>query len=112
MSEVQIQRAVAIVDDAAVQRNCERLVSELRDGATLCAVVKADGYGHGAVECARAALAGGAGWLAVAAAAEATELREHLPDARILTMGALTEAELEAALAEAAEPGIDLRPGL
>jgi alanine racemase len=110
VSEVQIQRAVAIVDDAAVQRNCERLVSELRDGATLCAVVKADGYGHGAVECARAALAGGAGWLAVAAAAEATELREHLPDARILTMGALTEAELEAALAAGSDVAA-WRPG-
>ena len=71
--------------------------SEL-DGARLCAVVKANGYGHGAVECARAALAGGATWLAVAAAAEAAELRGQLPDARLLTMGALTEAELELAL--------------
>ncbi len=37
----------------------------------LCAVVKADGYGHGAVQSARAALAGGASWLAVVAASEA-----------------------------------------
>ena len=43
--------------------------------ARLCAVVKADGYGHGAVPAARAALAGGAAWLAVATAAEAAELR-------------------------------------
>ena len=38
-------------------------------------MVKADGYGHGAVPCGRAALAGGASWLAVAAASEAAELR-------------------------------------
>jgi alanine racemase len=67
-------------------------------GSRLCAVVKANGYGHGAVECARAALAGGATWLAVAAAVEAAELRSQLPDARLLTMGALTEAELDLAL--------------
>ncbi len=97
MSESGIQRAVAVVDQGAVERNCARLVSEL-GGSRLCAVVKANGYGHGAVECARAALAGGATWLAVAAASEAVELRGQLPESRILTMGALTEAELDLAL--------------
>jgi len=93
-----VQRALARVDLGAVERNCARLASELSGGAALCAVVKADGYGHGAVECARAALAGGASWLGVAAATEARELREALPDARILTMGALTPEELEVTL--------------
>jgi alanine racemase len=97
MSELGVQRAVAVVDQGAVERNCTRLVGEL-GGSRLCAVVKANGYGHGAVECARAALAGGATWLAVAAAAEAAELRSQLPEAPILTMGALTEAELDLAL--------------
>ena len=97
MTELGVQRAVAVVDQGAVERNCARLVEQL-DGSRLCAVVKANGYGHGAVECARAALAGGATWLAVAAAAEAAELRRQLPDIRLLTMGALTEAELELAL--------------
>ena len=97
MSESGIQRAVAVVDQGAVERNCARLVSEL-GGSRLCAVVKANGYGHGAVECARAAVAGGATWLAVAAASEAVELRGQLPESRILTMGALTEAELDLAL--------------
>jgi alanine racemase len=97
MSEPPVQRAVAVVDRGAVERNCARLVDQL-DGSRLCAVVKADAYGHGAVECARAALAGGATWLAVAAATEAAGLRSHLPSARILTMGALTEAELDLAL--------------
>jgi alanine racemase len=97
MSEPPVQRAVAIVDQGAVERNCARLVDQL-GGSRLCAVVKADGYGHGAIECARAALAGGATWLAVAAATEAAELRRHLPNTRILTMGALTQAELDLAL--------------
>jgi alanine racemase len=97
MSEPPVQRAVAVVDRGAVERNCARLVDHL-GGSRLCAVVKANGYGHGAIECARAALAGGATWIAVAAAAEAAELRAQLPHGRILTMGALTEAELEIAL--------------
>jgi alanine racemase len=93
-----LRRAVAIVDVGAVERNCARLAEELRDGGSLCAVVKADGYGHGAVECARAALAGGASWLAVAAADEAAELRESFTDVPLVTMGALTEPELAVAL--------------
>jgi alanine racemase len=92
------RRAAAIIDVGAVERNCARLARELPQDARLCAVVKADGYGHGAVECASAALAGGASWLAVAAASEAAELRPHFPETPILTMGALTEAELSLAL--------------
>ena len=91
-------RAVAVVDVGAVERNCARLTRGLHGGARLCAVVKANGYGHGAVECARAALAGGATWLAVAAAEEAAELRAHFPDVPLLTMGALTDTELDVAL--------------
>jgi alanine racemase len=92
------RRAVAVIDLGAVERNCARLAAELTEEARLCAVVKADGYGHGAVECARAALAGGASWLAVAAAEEAAELRDALPDARLFVMGALTATELNIAL--------------
>jgi alanine racemase len=94
---------VAVVDLGAVERNCARLRDELRDGARLCAVVKANAYGHGAVECAGAALAGGAGWLAVATAAEAAELHPHFPDTPILTMGALTPDELDLALEAGSE---------
>ena len=51
-----VKRAVARVNLAAVQRNCARLRDALTGGAELCAVVKADGYGHGAAPCAQAAL--------------------------------------------------------
>jgi alanine racemase len=90
-------RAIAYVDAGAVERNCA-LLKERLDGAELCAVVKADGYGHGATRCAAAAVAGGATWLAVATAAEAADLRRDGVGERILVMGALTHADLELAL--------------
>ena len=65
------ERALARIDLGAIERNCAHLRSLLADRAELCAVVKADGYGHGAVWAAKAALAGGASWLAVATAGEA-----------------------------------------
>src|SRR5829696_7073764 len=64
----------------------------------LRAVVKANGYGHGAVPVARAALAGGASWIAVATADEVAELRAAGIDAPLLLMGALTAEELPLAL--------------
>jgi alanine racemase len=99
-----MRRARASVNVAAIERNCARLRTQLRHGAALCAVVKADGYGHGAVQSARAALAGGASWLAVADACEAHELRDAgLRDVRVLVMGALSALELEEALAADAD---------
>lgn len=92
-------RAAALVSGDAIAANCRFLRSKLTGGAELCAVVKADGYGHGSVGAARAALAGGASRLAVVSAAEAAELREHLPDADLFVMGALvSEEELKLAL--------------
>ena len=94
------RRAMARVNMAAIERNCARLHNQLKGGTELCVVVKADGYGHGAVQSARAALTGGASWLAVAGAAEARELREAgLREVRVLVMGALSGVELEEALA-------------
>jgi alanine racemase len=93
-------RAQASVSMTAIAQNCERLRAELSGGTELCAVVKADGYGHGAVQSARAALTGGASWLAVAGAAEAKELRDAgLREVRVLVMGALSGVEMEEALA-------------
>ena len=97
-------RARASVNLAAIERNCVRLRSELRAGAQLCAVVKADGYGHGAAQSARAAVAGGASWLAVAGSQEARELREAgLSGVPVLVMGALSLEEVEEALAADAD---------
>jgi alanine racemase len=97
-----MERAVARIDLGAVRANCERLKAEL-DGAELCAVVKADGYGHGADACAEAALAGGATRLAVATAGEAEQIGRRLQHVKLLTMGALTEEEVDAVISAGSE---------
>ncbi|MBS1677592.1 MAG: alanine racemase [Actinobacteria bacterium] len=107
-----MERAVARIDLGALRANCERLRVELGE-ARLCAVVKADGYGHGAVDVAGAALAGGAGALAVATAGEAGELGvaglvgapgEGRPE--LLTLGALTVAEVDVVLGAESAVGV------
>ncbi|MDQ3741530.1 MAG: alanine racemase [Actinomycetota bacterium] len=95
-------RALARVNVAAIERNCGVLKRAAGD-AELCAVVKGDGYGHGAVLSAVAALAGGATWLAVATANEAMDLRMAGIEARLLVMGALSPEELEIARAADAD---------
>jgi alanine racemase len=97
------ERALARIDLGAIERNCRHLLTLLSGDTQLCAVVKADGYGHGAAAAARAAVEGGAGWLAVATAREAHELRGEGIDTRILVMGALTREDLRMALAADAD---------
>jgi alanine racemase len=91
VSRAEISRALATVDLGAIRRNCGRLPSPL------CAVVKADAYGHGVAQAAAAALDGGASWLAVATAGEAADLRALGLEAPLLVMGALTADELRVA---------------
>ena len=67
-----------------------------RPATALCAVVKANGYGHGAVPVARAALRAGSSWLGVASVAEAEELREAGLPRRSSSSAPLTGAELRA----------------
>jgi alanine racemase len=97
-------RALARIDAGAVERNCARLAA-VAAPAALCAVVKADGYGHGTVTVARAALAGGATWLAVATAEEARVLRAAGLDGPLLVLGALSDEDLGVALEARADVG-------
>jgi len=76
MSTLRFRPTRAEVDAGAIARNTRRLLDAAGAGAELCAVVKADGYGHGIVTAARAALEGGATWLAVALVEEGVVLRE------------------------------------
>jgi len=75
----------AEIDLAAVRHNA-RLLRQVASPAALCAVVKADGYGHGAVAVGRAALEGGATWLAVGTVEEGVALREAGIDAAVLVL--------------------------
>ena len=63
------------IDLAAIRANASAIAAEIAP-TELCAVVKADGYGHGDVPAAGAAVAGGARWLAVALVEEAARLRD------------------------------------
>ncbi|HXY45978.1 MAG TPA: alanine racemase, partial [Acidimicrobiales bacterium] len=86
-----IRRPVWVeVDLAAVAHNAAVLAS-VAAPARLCAVVKADAYGHGAVEVAKAALAGGASSLAVALLDEGAELRDAGIEAPILLLSEPSE---------------------
>jgi len=116
----------AEVDLGAVRHNVSRLAALARPGQ-LCAVVKANGYGHGAVPVARAAIEGGATWLGVALVEEGVELRDggvEVPilvlsepplDAmdevvgRRLTPTLYTEPGIEAAAKAVADAGVDYR---
>ena len=77
-----------------LRENMRKIRSIVPESAKVLAVVKADGYGHGAAETARAALEGGAEYLAVASVAEGTMLRHCGITAPILVLGAVTAADV------------------
>lgn len=100
---VTAPRAEALVDLAAVAHNVEVLVQHAGSAAVM-AVVKADGYGHGAVAVARAALAAGASELGVATLEEALQLRHAGITAPVLSW--LHTADEDFAPAVAADVGL------
>ena len=94
-------RSEITIDLGAIRHNARRLLEAL-EGAELWAVVKANGYGHGATDVARAALEAGASALCVVTVPEAVELRRELPEARIIVMCPTDE------VAEARESRLEL----
>lgn len=94
--------ATLTVDPAAIAANTRLLAA--RTDAALMAVVKADGFGHGAVTVARTALANGASWLGVTSLAEAHALREAGLEAPVLSWLNPVDADW----AGAAAAGIDV----
>ena len=86
-------RSEITIDLGALRRNVRTLVRVL-DGAELWAVVKGNAYGHGALDCAEAALDAGAAALCVATVAEGLELRAGLPAAQILVLGPASNGEI------------------
>jgi len=67
--------AEAVIDLSAIRDNVRTIQQRLAPGTEVLAVVKADAFGHGAVQVARAAIEAGATWLGVARADEALRLR-------------------------------------
>jgi alanine racemase len=98
-----MHRSELTIDLGALRRNVRTLLRAL-DGSELWAVVKADGYGHGAADVAGAALEAGASALCVATVAEALALRAEYGAARILVMGPAGNREV----AEARDARLEL----
>jgi alanine racemase len=105
-------RAEAVVDLDAIRTSVSALAERASDAALL-AVVKADGYGHGAVPAAAAALAGGATWLGVALVEEAAALRAAgIGDVPILVLVEPPPGAAEIAVADNVDLGIGSLAGL
>ncbi len=99
-------RTWAEVSLAALGENFHAVERHVGQGVAICAVVKADGYGHGAVECARALTAEGAEWLGVTNAAEGLALRDAGIEARILLMTGIWKGEEDGIVARNLTPTI------
>ena len=96
-------RSEITIDLGALRHNVGALL-RAADGAEVWAVVKADAYGHGARDCAGAALGAGAQALCVATVGEALALRRPFPTARLLVLGPASDGEV----AEARRAGLEL----
>ena len=96
----------ALIDAGAIKDNVSALVKHV-GGAQLMAVVKSDGYGHGMIPAAAAALAGGADWLGVVHVDDALALRAAGFTAPVLCLLAVPDAPHE----EAIRHDIDLSAG-
>jgi alanine racemase len=88
-----VERSSFTLDLGAIRHNTARLL-RAAEGAELWAVVKAEGYGHGAVDVSKAALEAGATALCVATLPEALHLRAALRNARIVVMGPVSDREI------------------
>ncbi len=86
LSRVATRPTWAEVSLTALRKNFRTVVKHTGAAVTVCAVVKADAYGHGAVECSRALESEGATWLGVTSLDEAIPLREGGIQSRILLM--------------------------
>jgi alanine racemase len=101
----------AEIDLDAVRANV-RALAGVASPAALMAVVKADGYGHGAVQVARAALDAGAQWLGVALVEEGAELRAAGIDAPVLVLSEPPPPAAPAVVALGLTPVAYTRPGI
>src|SRR5512142_2826751 len=96
----------AEVNLSALQQNYRAVQALVSPEATICCVVKCDGYGHGAVECSRALQEIGATWFGVTSTEEAVKLRRGGITARILVMTGFWRGEEDEILDSDLTPAI------
>jgi alanine racemase len=99
IASMRDERAWLEIDRAALAHNTQQVCQWLKPQSALMAVVKADGYGHGAVTVAQTVLAAGARGLGVATVPEGIELREAGISAPIVVLGAVNRPEQMRAIA-------------
>jgi alanine racemase len=96
-----------LVSREQIARNYRNVCAVVGPGVEVTCVVKADAYGHGALEVSRVLLAQGARWLAVSSVDEAVHLRtEGIHDARILVMGGFLPFEAKLVAEHSLTPAI------
>lgn len=89
----------AEIDLNAIRQNVLNIKNRIPKDTAVCAVIKADAYGHGSLQTAYAALSGGASWLAVAMPGECVPLREAGIKAPLLVLGGIVKEEAELCVA-------------
>ena len=104
--ELQTRPTWVEVSLTALRHNYRTLHDYCAPEATICAVVKADAYGHGAVECARALEKEGAMWFGVTSTEEGVQLRQGGVTGRILLMTGFWRGEEEAVVANDLTPAV------
>ncbi len=111
VAEASLRPVWAEIDLDAVRHNAG-VMKRLIEPAALCAVVKADAYGHGAVAVARAAIEGGATWLGVAVVEEGIELRQAGIAAPVLVLSEPPPEAMAEAVSNGLIPTVYTRAGI
>jgi len=94
-----IRDVYAEIDLAAIRHNFKEIRRQINPASKLCAVVKANAYGHGAIEVSKVAVECGADFLGVATAGEGIELRRAGFKLPILILGLIPESAVDAVVA-------------
>ena len=105
-------RSYVLVSRAQIARNFRAVCEAVGPGVEVVGVVKADAYGHGAVEVARVLVEQGARWLAVSSVDEGVHLRRHAVSARILVMAGFLAYEREAVIEHNLTPAVHALEGV
>ncbi|MDQ3282953.1 MAG: alanine racemase [Acidobacteriota bacterium] len=102
----EMRSTIAEIDLRAFERNVDAIASKLPDGTRVVALLKADAYGHGAVELAQRCRPEKVAMIGVALLEEALELRRAGITLPILVLGALTEAQVRIAIEQDVTLGV------
>src|SRR5207253_2920777 len=105
-SHTDMRPTWAEISLTALRHNFRTILDHVAPSATVCAVVKADAYGHGAADCAKALEAEGATWFGVTGPDEGIRLRQAGITSRILLLNGFWRGEEEAVVEHDLTPAV------